>query len=254
MAFWSGDTLKSRLDTLVSPANVDAIDCAAYTLTVGPEYYVTPTDQSSDPKRMSLKTLNHGEAFAVPPGGFAYVLTEEVVTVPPSALAFISIRARIKWRGLINVSGFHVDPGFCGRLTFAVFNAGPVPVHLRRGDPTFLIWFADLDHASTTYLKAPTPVIERIDLGALNQVAGEVHSIQGLEHRIRATEKDLGQRITALERANGLVIAAAGALITLVLAFVVQLVMKMAADPVPPIPSTPTEESVGSPTVSVVVH
>jgi dCTP deaminase len=254
MTFWSGDTLRNRLGALISPPNVEAIDCAAYTLTVGPEYYVTPTDQSSDPKRTSLKTLDEGEAFAVPPGGFAYVLTEEIVTVPADALAFISIRARIKWRGLINVSGFHVDPGFCGRLTFAVFNAGPVSVHLRRGDPTFLIWFADLDHASTTYLKSSTPIVERIDLGALNQVAGEVHSIQGLEQRIRTTEKDLGQRITALERANGLVIAAAGALMTLVLAFVVQLVMKMAADPTPQKISTPAEASADAQTVTLVVH
>jgi dCTP deaminase len=46
---------------------------------------------------------------------------------------------------LVNVSGFHVDPGYHGQLTFAVFNAGPVPIHLKRGQPIFLIWYASLD-------------------------------------------------------------------------------------------------------------
>ena len=59
------------------------------------------------------------------PGQFAFLLTDEIVEVPDSAMALISIKAKIKWRGLINVSGFHVDPGFKGRLIFSVYNAGP---------------------------------------------------------------------------------------------------------------------------------
>jgi dCTP deaminase len=47
--------------------------------------------------------------------------------------------------GLINVSGFHVDPGFYGKLIYAVYNAGPSEIHLSRGTEMFLIWFADLD-------------------------------------------------------------------------------------------------------------
>jgi len=35
--------------------------------------------------------------------------------------------------------------GYRGRLTFSVFNAGPVPIHLKRGQPIFLIWYASLD-------------------------------------------------------------------------------------------------------------
>jgi dCTP deaminase len=66
------------------------------------------------------------------------------VTVPAAAIALISIRARTKFKGLVNVSGFHVDPGYRGQLTFAVFNAGPVPIHIRRGQPIFLIWYARL--------------------------------------------------------------------------------------------------------------
>lgn len=215
MAFWSGATLRERLSELVDKPDHDCIDCAAYTLKVGPEHYVTPTDRTSDSKSVSLKTLKSGEAFAIPPGQFGYVVTEEIVTVPLAALAFISIRARVKWRGLINVSGFHVDPSFSGRLTFAVFNAGPVSIHLRQGDPTFLIWFADLDRASEKDSKSAKSPVTRMDLTALNQVAGEVYSIQGLADRIRTNEKDLGARITALERANGLISVVAGAVLAI---------------------------------------
>ena len=143
--FWSGETLSERLNTLIAPFEPKRIDCAAYTLAVGPEVYVSPSDQTVDPATVTIRKLGDGEAFTIPPGQFAFVLTEEVVSVPADALAFISIRAKTKFRGLVNVSGFHVDPGYRGQLTFAVFNAGPVPVHLKRGQAIFLIWFASLD-------------------------------------------------------------------------------------------------------------
>ena len=104
-----------------------------------------PTIRRPIRRRSPSASSATGEAFTIPPGQFAFLLTEEVVSVPADALAFISIRAKTKFRGLVDVSGFHVDPGYCGQLTFAVFNAGPVPIHLKRGQPIFLIWYASLD-------------------------------------------------------------------------------------------------------------
>jgi hypothetical protein len=130
--FWSGETLSERLKPLIDPFTPGRVDCAAYTLAIGPEIYVSPNDQTADPTSVTVRKLTEGEAFTIPPGQFAFLLTEEVVSVPADALAFISIRAKTKFRGLVNVSGFHVDPGYRGQLTFAVFNAGqnlrgPVP-------------------------------------------------------------------------------------------------------------------------------
>jgi dCTP deaminase len=226
MAFWSGETLKDRLEELFSPADPNSIDCAAYTLKVGPEYYVTPTDLSVDPKSVTLRTLSAGEAFAIPPGQFAWILTEEIVTVPTNALAFISIRARIKWKGLINISGFHVDGGFSGRLTYSVLNAGPTPIHLRRGDPTFLIWYANLDRPETSYAKATAIPPTKLNIDALNQISGEVHSLQGLADRIRSSEKELGSRITVLERSNAIYTWLAGAVMALLIGLLVQWASK----------------------------
>ena len=42
MPFWRGETLNERLPSLVDPFDAGAIDCAAYTLRVGGEIYVSP--------------------------------------------------------------------------------------------------------------------------------------------------------------------------------------------------------------------
>jgi dCTP deaminase len=205
---------------------------------IGSEYFVTPTDDSGDANSHSLKTLDDGESFAIPPGQFAYVITRETVKIPKGVLAFISIRTTVKWKGLINVSGFHVDPGYQGRLTFSVYNAGPASIHLRSGDAVFLIWFADLD-AETDYAKTAKDLVppenSRIDTAALAPISGELHSLNGLATRLKNTENSLVARIAALERANGLIKVAAGAL----LAICMTIGGKMLLDVIRPDSKTP---------------
>jgi dCTP deaminase len=196
--FWSGETLRKRLSTLIEPFNPECVDCAAYTLSVGPELYVSPSDQSVDAATVSVRKLSEGDAFAIPPGQFAFLLTEEVVSVPPDALAFISVRAKTKFRGLVNVSGFHVDPGFRGQLTFAVFNAGPVPIHLKRGQPIFLIWYASLDRETAE--KKNGPVQMGINPEMISGIAGELQSFASLSKKIKDVDKTLGERVHSLEK------------------------------------------------------
>jgi dCTP deaminase len=197
-SFWSGETLAERLPGLIDPYSPKRIDCAAYTLAVGPEAYVSPNDQSADPTTATVRKLADDEAFTIPPGQFAFLLSEEVVSVPADAIAFISIRAKTKFRGLVNVSGFHVDPGYCGQLTFAVFNAGPVPIHIRRGQPIFLIWYARLDRE--TAFKKDGQIHKGIDIETVTSVAGELQSFAGLSKKLKDQDKSLGDRIHAIER------------------------------------------------------
>jgi len=196
--FWSGETLRERLAPLIEPFDPDRVDCAAYTLSVGGEVYVSPNDQAADPTTVTVRKLAPGDAFTVPPGQFAFLLTEEIVAVPADALAFISIRAKTKFRGLVNVSGFHVDPGYRGQLTFAVFNAGPVPVHLKRGQPIFLIWYASLDRE--TALKKDGPTHVGIDTDLISGIAGELQSFASLSKKIKDVDKALGDRIHSVEK------------------------------------------------------
>lgn len=191
---WSSGTLAERLEDLITPFDRAQIDCAAYTLAVGSEIYVTPNDQMADPTLVTVRRLAEGEHFAIPPGQFAFLLTEEIVRVPGDAMGLISIRAKVKFRGLVNVSGFHVDPGYCGQLTFAVFNAGPVPIHLKQGQRIFLIWYASLDQPSDE--KHQIASRRGIDLDVIAGVSGELQSLAGLTKKLRV----VGDRVHDVEK------------------------------------------------------
>lgn len=180
---------------------------------------MSPTTEAEDPKTRSKRQLGPGDSFAVPPGQFAFLLTEEVVRVPLDAIAFISIRATIKFCGLVNVSGFHVDPGYDGRLVFSVFNAGPAPVHLERGEACFLIWFASLD--GETRRGKTEPGFSNIPTRLINPIAGEIQSFEGLLARIKENDKKATDRLNAIEREQAVVrwgtMLVAGAIVAFVL-------------------------------------
>ncbi|WP_418068197.1 dCTP deaminase domain-containing protein [Rhizobium laguerreae] len=143
------------------------------------------------------KTSRSWRAFPDSAGQFALLITEESVSVPEDALAFISIRATYKFQGLVNVSGFHVDPGFRGRLIFSVFNAGPSSVHLARGEDCFHIWFADLrDHK---------PMGEKVGYDVIppalvKHIADGIQSLSGLDTKINDVEKKLADRLVSVEK------------------------------------------------------
>jgi dCTP deaminase len=95
-------------------------------------------------------------------------------------------------------AGFHVDPGYRGQLTFAVFNAGPVPIHLKRGQAIFLIWYASLD-CETSFKKDGT-IHKGIDPELVTAVAGELQSFASLSNKIKDVDKALGDRVHAVEK------------------------------------------------------
>ena len=205
MAFWSSQTLRRRLGDLVDKPSDAPIDCNAIELRVGAEIYVSP--DLEDVFKTTKRLLSNSEPFLIPPGQFAFLLTEEIVTVPATAMAFISMKATFKNKGLVNVSGFHVDPGWRGPLMFAVFNAGPAPVHLQRGLPLFLIWYADLDEESEKRKTQPGSMT--IDPAIINNLTGGTNSLNALGERVNkavkeleAEDKDLSDRIHALSNAQ----------------------------------------------------
>ncbi|ACC84545.1 dCTP deaminase domain-containing protein [Nostoc punctiforme] len=144
MSFWSSQTLSSRLPSLIEPFNEDQIQSASYELCLGEEVYISALPDTPLKERKKI-ILSDKETVPIPPGQFAFLITSETVKVPDNALAFISIKFKFKSKGLINVSGLHVDPGYNGKLIFAVYNAGPLHLHIGRGEKVFSIWYADLD-------------------------------------------------------------------------------------------------------------
>lgn len=146
MSFWSSQTLKSRLPHLIEPFDNNRIESAAYELCLGEEVYISPLPDTPQRDRKKI-FLKERETVSIPPGQFAFLITLEKISVPENAIAFISIKFGAKAKGLINVSGFHVDPGYKGRLIFAVYNAGPLNFQVQYGERLFSMWFADLDNA-----------------------------------------------------------------------------------------------------------
>jgi dCTP deaminase len=192
MAFWSSQKLEANLTRLTDDPVADMVDCNALTLRIGPEVYVTPGLDQPAPLSHTKQLLGPGAPIAVPPGQFAFLLTEEVVTIPPEVMGFISIKATYKLKGLVNVSGFHVDPGWTGRLIFTVFNAGPATIHLERGLPVFLLWIADLDDASVKHKTSAGAL--GIPPGVIGNITGVVDSIYALEKRMKAEIREVSDK------------------------------------------------------------
>ena len=189
MSFWRAETLLEKLPNLIDPFDPKAIDCAAYTLHVGDEVYISPDQEIKNPNRHTKQKLADGECFTIPPGQFAFLVTRECISVPADALAFLSIKARIKFSGLINISGFHVDPGYSGKLLFSVLNAGPKPLHLQQGQDLFLIWYAELD--GLTEKKRQIRGFKGIEPEMINRISGEILSLQSLSDKQHSLDKEM---------------------------------------------------------------
>ncbi|RYG98844.1 MAG: deoxycytidine triphosphate deaminase [Alphaproteobacteria bacterium] len=210
MAFWSGDKLAAVGPglTLVENFDEEMIDCSAYKLTLGAECFVTPNFGDSQP-HLKQQLSAKGSEVVIPPGQFAFLLTEEVVKFPNATMGFISLRSRVKLQGLINVSGFHVDPGYHGKLIYSVFNAGPSNIHLARGDDIFLLWVADLDGESGEKYRKPDKLdIQNITSKQISDVDRPLHSLHSLSGKVERLQAEL----TMLYRVLG-VLAIIGGLI-----------------------------------------
>lgn len=195
--FWGGLTLKDRLKELITyedgkTPSVDIIDCSAITLSLGSEVYITPSKEDS--AREKIKLTDEKPQFTIPKGQFAFLITEEFISVPIEAMAFISFKAKYKFKGLINVSGFHVDPGWKGRLVFSVFNAGPQDVVFERGDSFALIWYASLDFGTHSFSKTKEG-LSSIESKLVDSMSGEVFS----PFKLRKELEDLKEQILKSE-------------------------------------------------------
>jgi dCTP deaminase len=145
MAFWSTKDFKEK-KAIILPRDYASIsdECireSSLELSLGEEVFIS--------SQKSLKRLSkNDDTIRIKPGDFALLMTDEWVEIPKDCMAFISIRSKYKLSGLINISGFHVDPGFYGKLKFSVYNAGTAEVILRYKDPTFIIFIANVNEGA----------------------------------------------------------------------------------------------------------
>ena len=207
MSFWSGAKLRAEIPArnIVQPFDAKRIDCSAYTLTLGDEYFISPSEGDAAAeyakkflkagtvtKRGANEVLEDAGKLVIPSGQFAYIITEEAVSIPPEVMGFISLKSKIKWSGLVNVSGFHVDPGFRGRLIYSVYNAGPNPIAMERGEAVFLLWLADLDElARESDSRLDKPVQMFISRELIAAAIGKVTSVENLSKKVQGLDRQL---------------------------------------------------------------
>jgi len=175
VAFWNSDTLRKRLPELITDYDEKNVVTGSYELGLGSEAYVT-----GQKRKLQLGEKDH---VVIPPGQFALLITEERVRIPADAIGFISIKSKFKIWGLINVSGFHVDPGFEGKIIFSVYNAGVQEIVISRKKRVFLLWLSSMDQRGELY-KGPRLGQESIPDEDMMKIRGEIPSPVVLQRKI----------------------------------------------------------------------
>ena len=193
MSFLNSDKLAALLPTCITTFKPERIESGAYELSMGSEYFTTNTESAVK------STLKEGEQFVIEPGQFALLITDEIIRIPNKNLGFISVKAGVKFRGLINVSGFHVDPGFHGRLKFSVYNAGSRAITLAQGQRLFPLWLGEFTDELTgdevySGVHQNQMVITSEDV---SRIEGAVLSPAVLEKRIREVDSKFTKEIDA---------------------------------------------------------
>ena len=183
MSFLSDREIKTRLATLVPNGDALEPEGASLDLRLGHHYYMS---SETTPGQLSPQR----QYVSIPRGDFAILMTKERITIPADMMAFITMKLKYKMQGLINVSGFHVDPGFTGFLTYGVFNSGPQDIKVLLDEPMFTIFFAELTSESTTPYDGGMGR-DTFDPSWITQLHGQSTHVVNLDVRLRAVEERL---------------------------------------------------------------
>ncbi|MGE0171848.1 MAG: hypothetical protein AB7T49_03650 [Oligoflexales bacterium] len=199
MPIWNCEKVKST-PSIVSPFDPKRINGGAYELALGD---AAITDETGKPKHLCLDVR---ESFEIFPGQFAILLTSEIIKIPTDVQGRISIKYKIKSRGLVNISGFHVDPGFEGRLKFAVQNAGGQAITLQQGQVLFQLWCEDMSGPCSAYgFKDEHNYITASDLDCLK---GHPFSPSSVQHKVEEIAKESSiKRVACVTIAGSFVVA-----------------------------------------------
>ena len=194
MSFWGEGKWASAnaAQTLIDAYDPAKLKDGCYRLSMGDEAIVSSGDLG---RHGGYRKLGESDILTLEPGRFAFLITKEAIHLPANAIGLINVETNIKFKGLVNISGFHVDPLYSGKLIFTVFNAGPSFIDLCPNDPIFRLWLSDFDPPSTNlpasgYKSLPRDWAERLQ-GVYPSPFALVDQVRQLEANVRKLE---GQR------------------------------------------------------------
>lgn len=92
------------------------------------------------------------------PGELAFVLSEERVDLPKNVKAELSLKRKLSHYGILVLGGFCVDPGYRGRLLFAMYNFTSIDFPLMPGKKLIAAQFYELDERETPDVTPSEPI------------------------------------------------------------------------------------------------
>jgi len=173
---------KTTLPIFIDDFDINNLQSANYDLRVGKRVYTTEKEYP-----IELSTKTHGTMIKIEPGSFGLFLTYEYIFLPQDIYGLISLRFRYKIRGLVNVSGFHIDPGYHGQILFGVYNSGPSEIILEYKRPTFMITFLEIAEGGVKEIYKGES-FEEIPPKYIEQLRGPPVSLKEVHDRLEKLE------------------------------------------------------------------
>lgn len=138
--------LKNK-ELVVEPIDDKSIQPASIDCRLGDHFLVVEENQ------MDIITLDteikyreyHGNSITIPPHSFLLATTQEYIEMPDNLTAFVEGRSSIGRIGLFVQNAGWVDPGFKGRITLELYNAGSLPIKLEAGKRICQMVFCKMD-------------------------------------------------------------------------------------------------------------
>lgn len=191
-----------------------SLEAASIKLKVG-DIFQEPkrTTNMSSPSSLDFVDLEQGQ--------MAFVLTSESVNLPPDigGLMF-SKSGGLAERGILITNTGHIDPGYNGRLRYAVVNMGNAPFHLKKGDFLVKVMFFKMYKAASPDWKGlheqPLPPTS-YQISLLGKSLAAMHSKVEETARIAAQKEfwTQGLRTLLLTTAASILLATVGTFITI---------------------------------------
>ncbi len=137
-------------ELIVTPIDEKSIQPASIDCRLGDHFLLVEENQ------MDIITLDAeikyreitSDFITIPPHSFLLATTQEYVEVPNNLTAFVEGRSSIGRIGLFIQNAGWVDPGFKGRITLELYNAGSLPIKLQSGKRICQLVFCSMDKAA----------------------------------------------------------------------------------------------------------
>lgn len=163
-----------------------SLEPASYDLRVG---CVAITEEGRlDLAELQFITIQRGSTVVVSP--------LESIGLSRRIAARYGLRSRFARKGLILLSGPQIDPGFQGRLSVTVFNAGPSRVVLKYREPFATIEFVQLTSRAREGYSGPYQMQETVGLDEYELVTTPYRNFAEIEELIT----ELRTNVAAIEK------------------------------------------------------